>query len=81
LFALFRQFGVTAFAIEPVVAATKALRTRAPVATRADFNIVISLDTLDTDCNPLSELHTEEVQTPIALRSINPDRHAAAKIK
>jgi len=36
---------------------------------------------LDTDCDHLSGLHTEEVQTIIALRSIDSDRRAAARIK
>jgi hypothetical protein len=45
LFALFRQFGVTAIATVPVVAVTTALSTSALVATRAAFNIMISLDT------------------------------------
>src|SRR5215510_7647538 len=78
LFALVRQFCVPAIAAELVAAVTKALRTSAPVATRTDFNMVISLD---TDCDHLSGLHTEEVQTIIALRSIDSDRRAAARIK
>jgi hypothetical protein len=61
LFALFRQFGVTAMAVE-LAAVTKALRTSALVARRADFNMMISLT---TDCHPLSGPHTEEVQTII----------------
>jgi hypothetical protein len=68
LFGLFKQFVAPAIATELVAAVTKALTTSAPVATRTDFNMVNSLD---TDCHLLSELHTEEVQTIIALRSID----------